>query len=86
MTDDLARAGDEHEPAKAAPTPTPDETSTPQRPPLMSVLLRQVGTLAGGALLGQATWGTPWFVGVVAVVVLIEGLIVWDWRHPKRRS
>ena len=79
MHDDLARTGDEQEPARAQGAP-----ATKPRVPMTSVVLRQVGTLAGGALMAQATWGTPWFVAVVAVVLLIEGLIVWDWRHPKR--
>lgn len=85
MNDELAPAGRERKVAPAA-TDAEDSSPAPARPPLTSILFRQVGTLAGGALLGQATWGTGWFVAVVAAVVLIEGLIVWDWRHPKRRS
>lgn len=83
MKDELAPTGRER---KVAPAVADPEDAAPAQPrvPLMSVVLRQVGTLAGGALLGQATWGTPWFAAVVAVVVLIEGLIVWDWRHPRR--
>ncbi|MBN9326954.1 MAG: hypothetical protein BGO38_14335 [Cellulomonas sp. 73-145] len=84
MSDELARTADDHEPVPAKTTET--EAAAPARPPLTSILFRQVGTLAGGALLGQATWGSPWFVAVVAAVVLIEGLIIWDWRHPKRRA
>ncbi|BDO43702.1 hypothetical protein [Cellulomonas sp. NTE-D12] len=85
MNDELAPAGRERKVAPAAPD-AESEAAAPARVPITSVLFRQVGTLAGGALLGQATWGTGWFVAVVAAVLVIEGLIVWDWRHPKRRS
>ena len=81
--DDPAKTGDEQGPA-ARPAQAEDAGTTRPRAPLMSVVLRQVGTLAGGALMAQATWGTPWFVAVVAAVVLVEGLIVWDARHPRR--
>ena len=85
MSDELVRTADDHEPAPA-PANTPEtEAAAPARVPITSVLFRQIGTLAGGAFLGQSTWGKPWFVGVVAAVLVIEGLIVWDWRHPKRR-
>ena len=85
MSDELVRTADDHEPAPA-PANTPEtEAAAPARVPITSVLFRQAGTLAGGVFLGRPTWGTPWFVGVVAVVLVIEGLIVWDWRHPKRR-
>lgn len=84
MSDELARTADERQAAPVAPG-VDDTEAAPPRAPLMNVLFRQAGTLAGGALLGQSTWGTPWFAAVVAAVLVIEGLIVWDWRHPKRR-
>ena len=83
MKDDAARTGDKQ---AAAPATAPPKGTAPTEPrsPWTSAVVRQVGALAGGALLAQATWGTLWFVAVVAAVVVIEGLIVWDLRHPRQ--
>lgn len=87
MSDEVARTAHEHPTAddRAPSRVVADDEQAPRpRTPVLSMVFRQVGTLAGGALLGQSTWGTPWFAAVVAAVLVVEGLIVWDARHPRR--
>lgn len=82
MHDDVTRTTDD-EPSAGPAQPEPTTPAT--HPSVLSVVIRQVATLAGAALLLQATWGTWWVAGVVGAVLLLEWFIVWDLRHQRQR-